>query len=165
MNVSRAFTLRELFVVIFVIALLLGLFLLLQPHHSAEPIRRAACVSNLKQFGIALMNYHDQLKTFPPGGIRRGDDPTQTHVSVHALLLPYFEEVALHNLNDPAEDWLHQKPQVATTVIPIFVCPSYGGENPFEDKLLNDLVLVPGSGGAYTQGQKLGITNYAFCTG
>ena len=59
------FTLIELLVVIAIIAILIAL-LLPAVQAAREAARRAQCRNNLKQFGIALHNYHDVCKMFPP---------------------------------------------------------------------------------------------------
>ena len=64
----RGFTLIELLVVIAIIAVLIGL-LLPAVQAAREAARRASCVNNLKQIGIALHNYHDAILAFPPATI------------------------------------------------------------------------------------------------
>jgi prepilin-type processing-associated H-X9-DG protein len=54
---------------------------------------------------------------------------------------------------------------VALTVIPVFMCPSASGENPFWDPLLNELVLNKAKGNGHTGHQQLGNTSYVFCKG
>jgi prepilin-type N-terminal cleavage/methylation domain-containing protein len=59
------FTLIELLVVIAIIAILIAL-LLPAVQAAREAARRSSCRNNLKQLGVALHNYHDVHKMFPP---------------------------------------------------------------------------------------------------
>ena len=65
-NKRNGFTLVELLVVIAIIGILIGL-LLPAVQAAREAARRMQCTNNLKQFGLAMHNYHDTYKYLPPG--------------------------------------------------------------------------------------------------
>jgi len=90
----RGFTLIELLVVIAIIAILIAL-LLPAVQQARESARRSQCKNNLKQFGLALHNYHDTFGMFPIGGTGDRDNPPR--VSWQVRVLPYLEQAPLYN--------------------------------------------------------------------
>ncbi|MEJ7592319.1 MAG: DUF1559 domain-containing protein [Planctomycetaceae bacterium] len=91
----RGFTLIELLVVIAIIAILIAL-LLPAVQQAREAARRTQCKNNLKQYGLALHNYHDVYNTFPIGANFDGDWNNGV-VGWQVRILPYTEQVGLYN--------------------------------------------------------------------
>ncbi|RLS30476.1 MAG: DUF1559 domain-containing protein [Planctomycetota bacterium] len=96
----HGFTLVELLVVIAIIGTLVGL-LLPAVQAAREAARRSACTNNMKQLGLAALNFESAQKKFPPGQIvpqdpneTAGGNPWDKYTFCGALvfLLPYMEE-------------------------------------------------------------------------
>lgn len=118
-QLRRGFTLIELLVVIAVISILVAL-LLPAVQQAREAARRAACKNQLKQIGLALHNYHEIHKTFPPGYIQDDLDDAFRHTGLAwgAMILPQLEQTPLYKTLDFGSPTL---PQVALSG---WQCPS-----------------------------------------
>ena len=80
------FTLVELLVVIAIIGVLVAL-LLPAVQAARESARRAQCLNNLKQLGLAFQTYHDSKRTLPMGASPAGC----CHGTWAVLALPFLE--------------------------------------------------------------------------
>jgi prepilin-type N-terminal cleavage/methylation domain-containing protein/prepilin-type processing-associated H-X9-DG protein len=116
-----AFTLVELLVVIAIIGILVAL-LLPAIQAAREASRRTNCVSNLRQFGLAMHNFESSQKHFPQGDVTVG---SSAGLSVHARLLSYMEEAQLQDLVDTTVGYDHVNNDTARlSRVAIFECPS-----------------------------------------
>jgi prepilin-type N-terminal cleavage/methylation domain-containing protein/prepilin-type processing-associated H-X9-DG protein len=116
------FTLIELLVVIAIIGILVAL-LLPAIQAAREAARRCGCTNNLRQIGLATLNYHDQLKHLPPPKINASW--TTHHAGTLMLLLPYVEESSLYARIDlTKEAWDPVNQPFTKGSLPLYLCPS-----------------------------------------
>ncbi|WP_339733996.1 DUF1559 domain-containing protein [uncultured Gimesia sp.] len=117
------------------IGLMLGLallvFALVSPavFQSREAARQTQSKDNLKQIGLAVLNYHEAEGSLPPGGIIHEDETAMQGWMV--MLLPYVDDIAYSWL-DLNESW--QSPRntfVFDSAIPVYLIP--GGNERFTD--------------------------------
>ncbi len=176
---NRGFTLVELLVVIAIIGILVSL-LLPAVQAAREAARRMSCGNNLKQFGLALHNYHDTHKVFPPALLGSG---RYNNANYHlarggvknttgwALLLPFLEQSTIHDKYNWAACSSMSSPYghavsgndtinlgLYNARLPIFECPS----SPGKGETLTRNVGTPSD--FYTMNNAV-RSNYFFSTG
>ncbi len=128
------FTLIELAVVIGIIALVLAL-LLPAVQNARETARRATCINNLRQFGLAIHNYLSVWDVFPCS-------PSCSGQSIHFNLLPMMELSTVYNSMNVTNIGPTVNNRTAfRATISQFVCPSDG------------------------RAGVIGVTNYVACMG
>lgn len=149
-SVQRSgFTLIELLVTIAVISVLIAL-LLPAVQSAREAARRTQCLNHLKQIGLALHNYHDLYRQFPPACIRpsgfedNGRDHPRTTWAIS--ILPMMEQANLYQTYNADVDSTHMdNVEVTSAVIPSYRCPS----DPYNVELFQPLLGIFYSQGNY----------------
>ena len=132
----EGFTLVELLVVIAIIGVLVAL-LLPAVQAAREAARRTQCSNNLRQIGLAMVNYHDGNKWFPPGAVWSNTGATipapgnfaNNRGSFFIRILPYIEQQNLFSqfdMNTGTDGQLQQGGGILLRgiEIPNFTCPS-----------------------------------------
>jgi len=102
----HGFTLVELLVVIAIIAVLIGL-LLPAVQSARESARRSSCRNNLKQIGLALLQYESSNQALP-AGFSYYTDGGGASWGWGTFILPFMEQAALHDGLNPGGRRLSQ---------------------------------------------------------
>lgn len=154
----RGFTLVELLVVIAIIGVLVAL-LLPAVQAAREAARRSQCSNNLKQIGLAMHNYADVHKAFPPAAMTVG----QHSATAFVFMMPFIEQAPLYDqlsaigFGGQTNYWLGSTAANSALVreilngvqVPAYRCPSspmdrfrgVGGSN----QMVASYVLIAGS--------------------
>jgi prepilin-type N-terminal cleavage/methylation domain-containing protein len=119
----RGFTLIELLVVIAIVGILIAL-LLPAVQAAREAARRAQCVNNLKQIGLALHGYHDAHALLPPGYTYTPGYVTGGF-GWAAMVLPQLEQPSLFNaINFDLPPWSAPNTTACTQKLAVYQCPT-----------------------------------------
>jgi prepilin-type N-terminal cleavage/methylation domain-containing protein/prepilin-type processing-associated H-X9-DG protein len=175
----RGFTLIELLVVIAIIAVLIAL-LLPAVQAAREAARRAQCINNMKQVGLAVHNYEDVHNCVVPGNIASDGNPLMPGIGTcgrnifsncqntpwFCMLLPQLEQTPLSNAFNftlgaegpiaPLPLGLFANSTVGNTRVSVFQCPS--------DRV-NQFQITPQYVGGVLSGPIFSKGNYAVSWG
>lgn len=167
----QGFTLVELLVVIAIIGVLVSM-LLPAVQAAREAARRMSCGNNMKQLGLALHQYHDKYKLFPPDAIYLGNQKNTNSAPADvrnftwcSLLLPYMEQQPLHDrINFSVPGWAQTVANqgngdvlLKSISLEAFVCPSDIGTNGAED--YHDYSVTSYAGNAGWDGHRRGVVD------
>ncbi len=168
----RGFTLVELLVVIAIIGVLVAL-LLPAVQAAREAARRATCINQLKQIGLAALNHESAMRVFPTGGDARWPDPQDPKklpagnngnqlgpekaiYSWAFQILSYIEQEAIRRI--PTQKVLND------AVVPMYYCPSRraptksnSGGTGDETWKLDYVAVVPGRANPFVAKDHLAI--------
>ena len=129
-NPKLAFTLVELLVVITIIGILIAL-LLPAVQAAREAARKMQCQNNLKQLGLAVLNYESQWQIFPPSShwasasdVEVSNNPNLRESWI-VMVLPFLEQQALHDMFDLTRPTPDPRNAAARgTWVAALLCPS-----------------------------------------
>jgi prepilin-type N-terminal cleavage/methylation domain-containing protein len=139
---NSGFTLIELLVVIAIVGLLIAI-LLPAIQAAREAARRMQCQNNLKQIGLATLNFNEIYHHLPPP--KAGDTNFDELGSTLVLLLPFLEEgnrFAQYDLSKSADDPINLP--ITSRTVDVYLCPSMGLPRTVPDVGSGE-VLAPGS--------------------
>ncbi len=171
-----AFTLVELLVVIAIIGILVGLLL---PAVQAvrESARRTQCQNNLKQIGLAILNFESAKQYLPAGYLSfptsDGSGPASAAIDPNTWdaapgwgwgmqILPFMEQGSLFSglaVDRPIWDSLNRV--LIGAKLAVYLCPSSSGD-------VEPFVILDGSQNELTRygaPLRLGRSHYAACHG
>jgi len=123
----RGFTLVELLVVIAIVGVLIAL-LLPAVQAARESARLVQCKSNLRQIGLATLNFHDAHNSFPPARLRYRmyleDDCETTQPSWFVRILPFLEQSGVYQQWDVNASYESHPLEVREFLPSSYVCPT-----------------------------------------
>jgi hypothetical protein len=114
-----------------------------------EAGRRSQCTNNLKQIGLAVLNYEQSRKLLPPGAIRESGGGRR-HGSIFVHLLPMLEQAPLYQAFDFKRNNVDDTKAPGTdgradgVELPSLVCPSDERELRYDGRVAHNYAASRG---------------------
>ncbi|MDP6720764.1 MAG: DUF1559 domain-containing protein, partial [Pirellulaceae bacterium] len=97
---------------------------------SREAARRMQCQNNMKQIGLATLNFHNTFKAFPPARLEPKLNPVSPfncggqHPSWFVHVMPFLEETNAYDAWDVYAPYSSQPDEVVNRPVATFICPT-----------------------------------------
>jgi type II secretory pathway pseudopilin PulG len=122
-------TILEVVVTIVILLVLAALFMP-NARRSRVAAKRSQCKNNLKQIGLALHNYHDVHRSFPPGWIAAETPANSSGFGWGFHILPFIDQAPLFEKFDSSQrlaDTGSGNAVLVSTELTAYRCPSDDG--------------------------------------
>ncbi len=121
----------QLIVVAFIV-LIVGSVLIVAVGKVREAANKTQCANNLKQVGLAILNYQDTYGRLPPAGRINANLPVEKRLGWLYLVVPFVESSDLYRQFDQDQAWDSAKNRVIplTFAYRVYQCPSYPDRPP-----------------------------------
>ncbi len=128
-NTNSGFTVVELLVTLAIIGVLVAI-LLPAVQQAREASRRTQCQNQLRQVGLACVEFESSYRNYPPGWLfgGYGIGPDSTAWSVFAQLLPFLDQTPLYTKGGIPKSTLRAS-GIAGQQLGVFLCPTDPGSN------------------------------------
>lgn len=126
---KSGFTLVELLVVVAIIGILVGL-LLPAVQQVREAARNTTCKNNMRQIGLATMNFESSFEAFPPArlfpkfGAQAPLNKGTSQPSWFVRILPFLEQENFYQRWDLNATYKNQEYEATITPLSVYICPS-----------------------------------------
>ena len=143
------FTLVELLVVVAIIGILIAM-LLPAVQSVRDAARRTHCMNNLRQIGLATIQFHDTNSAFPPARTTTGSEVFNLFRQSGAdswfvRIMPFIEQNNLHQKWDFNLKYEDQADEAVATPVSTFLCSSR--HTVANAKAPDSSIIVSGGGG------------------
>jgi prepilin-type processing-associated H-X9-DG protein len=114
-------------VIVAFLVLIVGSLLIVAIGKVREAANKTQCVNNLKQVGLAVHNYRDTFRYFPPAGRINANLPVEKRLGWLYLVVPFVESDNIYRQIDQDQAWDSEMNRVIPLTVwyRVYQCPSY----------------------------------------